>query len=248
MYNVLQEMETVLRYSEIILPSEEKKIHREMREIKQSISNLNQEIGGEIDSLENFTAAYQTMQVLHQERCARFGAIKTRLVQVERNLVKDEGGLALRLKGIQSILSVLERDHDTSDNSEISQLLAEISANGFVDASRIVTQANDLILAERQLLEEVRTKRALLKEAKESYVTFVRRLSNFQSWYADFMKRLSETRVTGVDFDVQHPALVSEREEKKKEFIAILNSAKNLRASIFDSSAVDKKIEVIFTN
>ncbi|CAL8106721.1 unnamed protein product [Orchesella dallaii] len=238
------EMETVMRFPEILLPSEERKMGQEIQEIEQSFINFDQEMFSEIEGLENFSVAYQNLQDFLQERYARFTVIKTRLVQVEKNLVKDESALSLRIKGIQSILSVLERDHDSSENSELSRLLSIVRVYDYMDISRMLSQTQDLILAENYLLQDVRTKRVLLTEAKASYNNFMARYSKFHSWYFDYMKRLGETKATGQDFDLQYPSLVTEREEKRGEFIEILSSARNLRASIFDPSAVDQKIEV----
>ncbi|ODN06013.1 hypothetical protein Ocin01_00680 [Orchesella cincta] len=239
------EMETVMRFPEILLPSEERKMSQEIQEVEQSFSNFDQEMCNEIEGLENFSVAYQNLQDFLQERYARFTVIKTRLVQVEKNLVKDESALSLRIKGIQSILSVLERDHDSSENSELSRLLSIVRLYDYMDISRMLSQTQDLILAENYLLQDVRTKRALLTEARVSYNNFMARYSKFHSWYFDYMKRLGETKATGQDFDVQYPSLVTEREEKRAEFIEILSSARSLRASIFDHSAVDQKIEVL---
>lgn len=235
----------ISRYTEILAACERKKMNREIDEIEESYLNLDHEICEDIEGLEGFLSAYRRLQNHLQERLSRFAVIKTRLVQVERNLVKDESSLCLRIKGIQSILSVLERDHDSSENSEIGRLLEEVRLHDAGDTSKVLSKTNDLILAEKQLLDEVRARRVLLQGLKQSYGEFMSKLANFQSWYNDYMRRLSETRVTGPDFDVQHPQLVKEREEKRVEFIEILASAKSLRASIFDYSAVDAKIEVI---
>lgn len=241
----LQDLERISRYSELLLPPEEMRINREIQEMEHSFASLDQEIRGDIESIDNFSTSYQSLIEIFQERFSRLTVIKTRLVQVERNLVKDESALCLRIKGMQSILSVLERDHDSSENSEICRLLDKVQLYDYMDISRLVAQSRDLILAEKQLLGELRAKRAQLLEAKESYNQFNSKLTSFQCWCVDYMKRLNETKVTGPDFDMQHPSLVKEREEKRVQFFEIVTSAKTLRASIFDSSAVDEKIEVI---
>lgn len=232
-------------YSEFLMPSDDIKMAREIQDLDHLFTSLDQEICEDIRGLEHFNAIYQALQDLLQERLSRFAAIKTRLVQVERNLVKDESSLCLRIKGLQSILSVLERDHDCIEKSEIYKLVGEVQqSNDHMDISRVLSQTQDLILAEKQLLDEVKTKRALLIESKNSYSIFLTGVSRFQSWYNDYMNRLNATKVTGLDFDTQHATLVKEREEKRMEFFEILAAAKSLRASIFGYSAVDEKIEV----